>query len=82
MKPTPWRVAAVTALCAALTTMCSPVPAIGLDGALSDDDRATLKTCTAANPCAVWSEAEVRALLAIYRQKLIDANVTCRRNSV
>lgn len=67
------------ALLLALTS-CTPVPAIERDGTLSDDDKATLVTCTAANPCAVWSEAEIRAVLAIYRKKLIDAGVTCRRD--
>ena len=65
-----------------LLTMCAPVPAIERDGALSDDDKATLTTCTQANPCAVWSQNEVKALLAIYRQKLIDSGTTCRRDSI
>lgn len=77
-----WRVPTVTALCSVMMTMCAPVPAVTMDGTLNDDDRATLKTCTADNPCAVWSQNEIKALLVIYRQKLIEANVTCRRDSV
>lgn len=69
-------------LCSALMTMCSPVPAIGLDGALSEDDKATLKTCTVDNPCAVWSQNEIRAVLAMYRKRLIESGTTCRRDSI
>ena len=63
-------------------TACQPAPAIERDGTLSDDDKATLLTCTAANPCAVWSEAEVRALLGVYRQKLLESGVMCKRDSI
>ena len=61
-------------------TACQPVPAIERDGTLSDDDKATLLTCTAANPCAVWAESELRSLLAVYRQKLMESGAMCKRD--
>ena len=63
-------------------TACQPVPAIERDGTLSDDDKATLLTCTAANPCAVWSEAEVRAVLVLYRARLMESGVMCKRDAI
>ena len=63
-----------------LLTACQPAPAIERDGTLSDDDKATLLTCTAANPCAVWSEGELRSLLVVYRQKLAESGAMCKRD--
>ena len=72
----------LTAVLPLLLTMCAPVPAIERDGTLSPDDRATLLTCTAANPCAAWAESELRSLLAVYRQKLMESGAMCRRDSI
>ena len=69
------------ALCLLLTA-CQPAPAIERDGTLSTDDRATLLTCTAANPCAVWAESELRALLGVYRQKLLESGAMCKRDAI
>ncbi len=62
-----------------------PALAIDLQGeriTLNDEDRATLKTCAAANPCNVWSLEQIKALLVIYRAKLIDSGTGCRRDSI
>ena len=69
------------ALCLLLTA-CQPAPAIERDGTLSPDDKATLLTCTAANPCAVWSEGEIRAVLALYRARLLESGAMCKRDSI
>lgn len=72
---------------AALILCLAGLPALAIDQAgdkinLTDDDKATLKTCTTANPCAVWSLDEIKALLVLYRQKLVESGTGCRRDSI
>jgi len=68
-----------------LALMCSPLWAIEQQGdgvTLSDEDRKTLANCVTQGGCKVWTQAEIVALLLIYRQQLMDTGAGCRRNSI
>lgn len=62
--------------------LCSPALAIQRDGSLSEDDRATLSTCTESSPCAVWSLDELKKLLEVYRRKLVESGTMCKRDFI
>lgn len=68
-----------------LLSMCSFVPAIEMVDnkiALTEEDQQTLKNCAAQGGCKVWTEEEIRYLLAVFRSRLIEAGGTCKRISI
>jgi len=72
------------ALCLMLT-VCQPAPAIEAVGdkvTLTAEDKETLKTCAQAGGCKVWSLDEIKMLLVMFREKLMDSGAGCRRNSI
>ena len=73
------------ALLSLLVTMCAPVPAIEVNGekvTLTDDDREALKNCATQGGCKVWTDGEIKMLLAVFYQKVLDSGAGCRRNSI
>ena len=65
--------------------MCSPVPAIEAVGdkvTLTGEDRQSLKNCATQGGCKVWTDAEIRFLMAVFRTRLIEAGGTCKRDSI
>lgn len=67
-------------------TMCSPVPAfsIEMDGekvVLSEEDKDALKVCKEQGGCHVWTDAEIRQLLSVWAQKVVE-QVSCTRRSI
>jgi len=72
---------------AALILCFATLPALAIDQQgdkinLNDEDKGTLKQCSAANPCNVWSLEQIKALLILYRQKLVESGTGCRRDSI
>lgn len=49
---------------------------------LTDEDRETLKNCAAQGGCKVWTDGEIKMLLAVFYQKVLDSGAGCRRNSI
>lgn len=68
-----------------LLVMSSPAPAIEAVGdkvTLTDEGRETLKNCATQGGCKVWSNDEIRALLMIFRARLIETGGTCKRDMI
>jgi hypothetical protein len=62
-----------------------PVAAIEVVGdkvTLTDEDRETLKNCATQGGCKVWSQDEIRALLMVFRARLVEAGGTCKRDHI
>lgn len=58
------------------------IEAVGDKVTLTAEDKETLKTCAQAGGCKVWSLDEIKMLLIMFREKLMDSGAGCRRNSI
>jgi hypothetical protein len=70
---------------AALLVLVLALPAaaievIGDKVTLTDEDRETLKNCATQGGCKVWSQDEIRALLMVFRARLVESGSMCRRD--
>jgi len=48
------------------------IEVVGDKVTLSAEDKETLKTCAQAGGCKVWSLDEIKMLLVMFREKLMD----------
>lgn len=58
------------------------IEVVGDKVTLTAEDKETLKTCSQAGGCKVWSLDEIKMLLIMFREKLMDSGAGCRRNSI
>lgn len=58
------------------------IEVVGDKVTLTDEDRETLKNCAAQGGCKVWTQDEIRALLMVFRARLIEAGGTCKRDRI
>lgn len=72
----------LAALLLVLAVSAYAIEAVGDKVTLTDEDRETLKNCAAQGGCKVWTQDEIRMLLAIFYQKVLDSGAGCRRNSI
>ena len=72
----------LAALLLVLAVSAHAIEAVGDKVTLTDEDRETLKNCATQGGCKVWSNNEIKMLLAIFYQKALDSGVGCRRNSI
>ena len=70
------------ALLLVLAVSASAIEAVGDKVTLTDEDRETLKNCAAQGGCKVWTQDEIRALLMVFRARLIEAGGTCKRDHI
>lgn len=65
-----------------LALPASAIEAVGDKVSLTDEDRETLKNCAAQGGRKVWTQDEIRALLMVFRARLIEAGGTCKRDHI
>lgn len=70
------------ALLLVLAVSAYAIEAVGDKVTLTDEDRETLKNCAAQGGCKVWTDGEIKMLLAIFYQNVLDSGAGCRRNSI
>lgn len=58
------------------------IEAVGDKVTLTDEDRETLKNCATQGGCKVWTDGEIKMLLAVFYQKVLESGAGCRRNSI
>lgn len=72
----------IAALLLILSLSAHSIELVGDKVSLTDEDRETLKNCAAQGGCKVWTQDEIRALLMVFRARLIEAGRTCKRASI
>lgn len=72
----------IAALLLILSLSAHSIELVGDKASLTDEDRETLKNCAAQGGCKVWTQDEIRALLMVFRARLIEAGGTCKRDSI
>lgn len=72
----------IAALLLILSLPAHSIELVGDKVSLTDEDRETLKNCAAQGGCKVWTQDEIRALLMVFRARLIEAGRTCKRDSI
>lgn len=72
----------LAALLLALALSAHAIEAVGDKVTLTDEDRQTLRNCATQGGCKVWTDGEIKMLLAIFYQKVLDSGAGCRRNSI
>lgn len=72
----------LAALLLVLAVSAYAIEAVGDKVTLTDEDRETLKNCAAQGGCKVWTQEEIRALLMVFRARLIEAGGTCKRDHI
>lgn len=72
----------IAALLLILSLSAHSIELVGDKVSLTDEDRETLKNCAAQGGCKVWTQDEIRALLMVFRARLIEAGGTCKRDSI
>ncbi len=70
------------ALLLVLAMSAYAIEAVGDKVTLTEEDRETLKNCSTQGGCKVWTQDEIRALLMVFRARLIEAGGTCKRDHV
>lgn len=72
----------IAALPLILSLSAHSIELVGDKVSLTDEDRETLKNCAAQGGCKVWTQDEIRALLMVFRARLIEAGGTCKRDRI
>lgn len=72
----------IAALLLILSLSAHSIELVGDKVSLTDEDRETLKNCATQGGCKVWTQDEIRALLMVFRARLIEAGGTCKRDRI